>query len=251
MTWYEAEEFCEDNGGYLVTITSEEEQAAMELLLENGSKKQYWIGLTTENGPTWVTGEAYDYSNWDRSEPNSHTRSDGEHEYYVHIYNVANPAVGRSERFKWNDMYFDNTYPGEEDNFGADTVGLICEYDTMSFTETTSDWSTSEIEEAYESGLIPEFLVDEDLTERISRAEFASVSLKLYEALTGETVTASASLPFTDVAGLGNYSDIQKVYALDITASSWPQCCAARLKSTALRTGRWRQTGTTISTPAE
>lgn len=128
-TWFEAKEYCEKMGGHLVTITSEEEQKAIEELLEFGAKKQYWMGLSLASGsPQWVTGEPYSYSNWDRGEPNECTRSDGQHEYYVQIYNKANPAVGGSQRFKWNDMYYDNTFPREESNFSRVYCGFICEW---------------------------------------------------------------------------------------------------------------------------
>ncbi|MCD8214364.1 MAG: InlB B-repeat-containing protein [Clostridiales bacterium] len=132
LTWNEANNYCNSMGGYLATITSENEQSLIESLLENGNKKQYWIGLTTIDEPEWVTGETFSYSNWDNGEPNNSTRYDSESEDYVHIYNTANPAEDGSERFKWNDMFYDNIYPGEEDNFGAETVGFICEVGSTS-----------------------------------------------------------------------------------------------------------------------
>ena len=40
MTWYQAKDFCEEKGGHLVTITSQEEQAAIQsILLYSGNKK--------------------------------------------------------------------------------------------------------------------------------------------------------------------------------------------------------------------
>jgi len=130
MNWFDAKSFCERLGGHLVTITSVEEQQVVEKLLESGEKKQYWLGLTLAfNSPKWVTGEEYNYSNWDRGEPNECARNDGQHEYYTQIYNVANPAVYGSKRFKWNDMYYDNTFPFEEDNFSLNHIGFICEWD--------------------------------------------------------------------------------------------------------------------------
>ncbi|MCD8090313.1 MAG: hypothetical protein LUD81_06785, partial [Clostridiales bacterium] len=129
ITWPEAETYCENLRGHLVTITSSGEQSAIEGLLDYGSKKQYWMGMTTASQPKWVTGETYSYSNWDRGEPNNSSRADGQREDYVHIYNNANPAVSGSKRFKWNDMFYDNTYPKEESNFSLNTVGFICEWD--------------------------------------------------------------------------------------------------------------------------
>ena len=130
VTWEEARAYCESLGGHLVTITSAEEQQVIEQLLDGGSKHQYWIGLSKTSGVMgWVTNEAFSYANWDSGEPNSQRRSSGDTEQYVHIYNVANPAILRSARFKWNDMYNDNTYPGEESFFSLQYVGFICEWD--------------------------------------------------------------------------------------------------------------------------
>ena len=130
MTWTEAKSQCENVGGHLVTITSAEEQQFIEQIMDKATKHQYWIGLTSASGSmAWVTGEAYSYSHWDSGEPNYSPRSDGEYENYVHIYNVYNSAVSGSSRFYWNDMFYDNTYPGEESNFSMQYVGYICEWD--------------------------------------------------------------------------------------------------------------------------
>ena len=129
MTWEEAKTYCENLGGHLATITSEEEQKAIESLLESGTKKQYWIGMKRVGDKMqWITNEPYVYKNWDNGEPNANNKR-GFKEEYVHIYNAPNPAVYGSKRFKWNDMYNDNTFPNEETFFCIDNVGLICEFD--------------------------------------------------------------------------------------------------------------------------
>ncbi|MBR5517878.1 MAG: S-layer homology domain-containing protein [Clostridia bacterium] len=133
MTWEEAKVYCENSGGHLVTITSEEEQQIVEQLLDKGLKKQYWIGLSkTSGGMKWVNEEELTYTNWDKGEPNGSSAKSGQHEQYVHIYNLANPAVYGSKRFKWNDMYNDNTYPREEEFFSLGNVGFICEWERES-----------------------------------------------------------------------------------------------------------------------
>ena len=216
MTWTQAKARCEELGGHLVTITSEEEQKYVEGLLESGTKKQYWIGATTADGsPVWVTGEAFSYSNWDSSEPNSHTRSDGEKEHYVHIYNVANPAVWGSRRFAWNDMYNDNTYPGEEDNFSTDTVGFICEWETWS---DSAEWSTPELQEAADIGLVPDVLVGKDMTQPVTRGEFAAISVKLFESMTDGRAVMSSVCNFQDIADNENRNYILKAYNIGAVA---------------------------------
>lgn len=130
MTWYEAKDYCEAQKGHLVTITSQSEQDFIKTLLDRAKKNQYWIGMSCHNGNMeWITGEDYDYSNWDVGMPDHHSRGDGESEDFIQIFNVENPNFGGSMRFGWNDIYFDNTYPGEESFFSIDNVGFICEYE--------------------------------------------------------------------------------------------------------------------------
>ncbi len=78
-----------------------------------------------------------------------------------------------------------------------------------------SGWVRDEITEANIIGLIPDTLKDTDLSKRISRAEFAAVSVKLYESLTG-TSTTPGSTPFTDIASDPNREEIAKAYKLGI-----------------------------------
>lgn len=126
MTWKEAKAKCESMGGHLITITTQGEQEFAQRLIQNGKKNQYWIGLDTAKG--WVTGETLSYTNWDYIEPNRNSREDGQVEQYVHMYRIPNPAVG-GMAYGWNDMYNDNTYPGEEDFFSLNKSGYICEWE--------------------------------------------------------------------------------------------------------------------------
>ena len=60
------------------------------------------------------------------------------------------------------------------------------------------NWAKPELEEAAALGLIPGCLQGADLTQPITRAEFAAVSVKLYEALSGTQAEPVAANPFTD-----------------------------------------------------
>jgi len=138
MTWYEAKAYCENLGGHLVTITSQEEQEYIEGLIANHNRNFYWLGgtdVTHEGQWEWVTGETFEYSNWDYGEP----YNAGGNDYYLHIYRVPNPHVdafhgeGSSAAGKWNDasynVYF-NEY--EVDFFSLDATGFICEWSSIS-----------------------------------------------------------------------------------------------------------------------
>lgn len=100
-TWPDAKSFAQNQGGYLATITSAEEQTFLTNTigpLINYSWK--WIGLYDSfyelggtGAKTWVwvtTNEPVSFTNWDGGEPNNN----GGNEHYGEMY-----ANG-----KWNDL---------------------------------------------------------------------------------------------------------------------------------------------------
>lgn len=106
----------------------------------------------------------------------------------------------------------------------GDTVGTISRQangDLIMISEEgdrythVSAWALDDVQEADTAGLIPNTLKDADLAKDITRAEFAAVSVKLYETLTGKEATASTT-PFTDISGNPNQTDIEKAYGLNI-----------------------------------
>lgn len=77
---------------------------------------------------------------------------------------------------------------------------------------TASEWAVSELEKAEEMGLIPEILDGADLTADITRAEFAAVAVKAYEALANGAAIPAVNNPFTDT------SDVEVLKAYNIGA---------------------------------
>ena len=81
----------------------------------------------------------------------------------------------------------------------------------------TSDWAVSIISTAESNGLVPNNLYGFDLTGGMTRADFAAVTVNLYEAVSGARITAG-EVPFQDlfVGGIGvdNYSSICKAYTM-------------------------------------
>lgn len=61
-----------------------------------------------------------------------------------------------------------------------------------------SDWASADLQAADQLGLIPECLEGADLTQPITRAEFAAVAVKTYEALSGTAAIPVVNNPFTD-----------------------------------------------------
>ncbi|NPV93325.1 MAG: S-layer homology domain-containing protein [Firmicutes bacterium] len=77
-----------------------------------------------------------------------------------------------------------------------------------------SSWATAGLDKASGLGLIPDILKGADLTRPITRKEFAAVSVKLYEKLSGKTAMPAAVNPFKDT----NDPEVLKAYHVDITS---------------------------------
>jgi len=131
MTWYEAKEACEALGGHLVTITSAEEQQAIESMLPTESTSYgYFIGGLTENSVSkWVTGENFDYTNWYSGEPNGGNETTVEDVYQIYSRFYSDEFVG-----KWNDVASD-----------ASGMGYICEFEPIEITAITLSESETEV----------------------------------------------------------------------------------------------------------
>lgn len=210
MTWTEAKAYAESKGGYLAVITSAEEEAFLESLVKTGSKYQYWLGgYRSGSSWNWVNGETFSYTNWDTIEPNDYRGN----ESYLQIYRLKNPAVSSSKALRWNDINDQNTIKGEESFFSLSKVGLVIEYDPVA---NSSQWANTELQEAYEKGLIPDVLLGKDMTGTITRGEFAAVAVKLYEALSGNRMIIAMNAPFTDITNSAERLYILKAYNYDI-----------------------------------
>ena len=98
-----------------------EEQSTVSADEENGV---YVIKNADETVTGLKVGEVFACG-----EPNRNERN-GRCENYIHIYNAPNPAISRSQRFKWNDIFVDNVFPNEENFFHTQYVGLICEFES-------------------------------------------------------------------------------------------------------------------------
>lgn len=113
VAWKEAFQYCEQQGGHLVTINSQSEQDFINGLISNSAYPRIWAGGMdgyTEGRWQWITGESFSYSNWGSDEPNNSNDED---------YLMLSRGDG-----KWNDVadVFNNT----ENNYS-----FICEYDDV------------------------------------------------------------------------------------------------------------------------
>jgi hypothetical protein len=131
ITWAAAKAMAEQMGGHLATITSAAEDALVFSLINdpkywspNGNHGPWLGGYQPAGSPepaggwTWVTGEAWTYSNWAPGQPGDIDADDGAHENILH-YHFPNGGVPM-----WNDWH-DGSSAGPE----LDVVAFVVEYE--------------------------------------------------------------------------------------------------------------------------
>jgi hypothetical protein len=79
-----------------------------------------------------------------------------------------------------------------------------------------SGWAQEELKKADGLGLIPDSLRTQDLTKPITRAEFAAVAVKVYEALSGTAAIPVVNNPFTDTRDV----EVLKAFNVGITTGT-------------------------------
>jgi len=89
-------------------------------------------------------------------------------------------------------------------------------YNVPSWSEASS-WAEEWLKKAEKYDLLPDILVGADMTKPITRQEFAALSVKLYEAMSGKTAVA-VSNPFKDT----NDPEILKAVNIGITNGTAP-----------------------------
>lgn len=122
MTWDEAKAYCENLGGHLATISSQEEQNLVETMILSGDKYSYWLGgrQNSSGAWSWVDGSAWSYTNWAEGMP------DGSGEV-LHIY-AETPYTEYYTVGKWDDT------DSSAQNAGYLTLeqhGFICEWEPV------------------------------------------------------------------------------------------------------------------------
>jgi len=80
LTWKEAKKKCEEMGGHLAVVDSQEKHDFLWKLVQSSGKEDCWLGATDEvkEGEwVWVTGALMGYTNWHPGQPNN--KEAGEH----------------------------------------------------------------------------------------------------------------------------------------------------------------------------
>ena len=117
----------------------------------------------------------------------------------------------------------DDTYSGEiyserGDPSGFFTVSRVGEPHPPGIANPHSPWAFDRLVTAFELDLVPAAFLDPsvDLTAPITRAEFAAVGVKVYEALSGFTAIPAVINPFTDT----NDIEVLKAYNIRIVTGT-------------------------------
>ncbi len=119
-TWEEANKKCEQIGGHLATISSQDENDFLFNLMKSFNCQNAYFGLTDsgkEGKWVWITGEQFSFSNWHSGEPNSENSSE---DYAMFYYKFSDGT--------WNDGDFGGrTFYGDKN--------YICEWESSFFTK--------------------------------------------------------------------------------------------------------------------
>jgi len=114
-TWTKAKASCTNQSGYLATVTSQTENDW--LIGKSLVDRSLWLGATDnakEGQWQWITGEAWDYTNWYTGQPNNYGNED---------YLQAGVG-GDFYNGLWNDWTNSNV------------IGYLCEWDKPLKTHT-------------------------------------------------------------------------------------------------------------------
>lgn len=113
--WYNANYYCQINGGNLVSVTDKDEHAFVASMIKNGASNAYWTSATNIMGSgeyAWTTGENFEYQSWS---PNNPTNTDPN-------YGVDHFVLLEKKNQKFNDIQ----------SIGVDKTqtGFVMEVDT-------------------------------------------------------------------------------------------------------------------------
>ena len=109
MEWDEAKEYCENMGGHLITITTQEEQDFINSL--DLCSTDYWMGASdtmVEGDWEWITKEKWKYENWYENQPDNDMQTEN---YLVLVTSWDN---------EWNDAPIEGA---------SSNLEFICEWE--------------------------------------------------------------------------------------------------------------------------
>lgn len=138
----------------------------------------------------------------------------GGNQYYT-ITEALNAWIGtqKGDYLKW----IGHNAPNFDWNFGY-TAPEYMNYKNKREGKwlNTSNWAFEWMDKADKLDIIPELLIEEDMTKGITRKEFSALAIKIYEYLTGENIPVNYNSPFKDI----NDEYVTKAYDLGIVTGT-------------------------------
>ena len=197
---YYSDENSEAGVEFTMTLT-DENKALLAQYEEIG------YGLTLE-GEISIDGGEWQSLSVEAAEmyyPDEYLEKDGQR-----VRSLTSPYISAEKSIKYRVNFFAH-YPDVGDWTG-EYSNVLTLNEKIDFE--ASEWAKEELARADELGLIPDSLIGQDLTKPITRAEFAAVSVKTYEAIEGvKAKNPSGKNPFTDTTDI----EVLKAFELGIT----------------------------------
>ena len=181
-----------------------------EFINSDGSHVEHKWNMVLLDGKYYWLDVRMDHANYERTGKLNHT------------YFLIEDTAQWEKKHQWDRSYSDAMM--ECAQLMVETYGLMLEIPGMvedAFNElmpwtNCAAWAEEYLTAAVEQEIYPDILLQADMTQAITREEFAAVAVKYYEALTGETALLDSSKenPFTDVSAA--QEDILIAYQLGV-----------------------------------
>jgi hypothetical protein len=135
-------------------------------------------------------------------------------DYTFHMQGVN--EISSNSDSNWSFAVFDGTLAFDSTKNNDVISGMVEKTEGRDFYfARVSGWAKDEVTEANLYSVIPETLKKKDLSKPVTRAEFAAISVNLYELLTNKTAER-VKTPFKDISGNNDIEAIEKAYGLNI-----------------------------------
>ena len=181
-----------------------------EFINSDGSRVEHKWNMVLLDGKYYWLDVRMDHANYDRTGKLNHT------------YFLIEDTAQWEKKHSWDRSYSDAMMECAE--LMVETYGLMLEIpgivedtfnELLPWTNCTA-WAEEYLNAAVEKEIYPDILLQADMTQAITREEFAAVAVKYYEALTGEIALLDKSRenPFTDVSAA--QEDILIAYQLGV-----------------------------------
>ena len=181
-----------------------------EFINSDGSRVEHKWNMVLLDGKYYWLDVRMDHANYDRTGKLNHT------------YFLIEDTAQWEKKHSWDRSYSDAMMECAE--LMVETYGLMLEIPGIvedTFNEllpwtNCAAWAEEYLNAAVEKEIYPDILLQADMTQAITREEFAAVAVKYYEALTGEIALLDKSRenPFTDVSAA--QEDILIAYQLGV-----------------------------------